>query len=51
MHKVLIMLLSRWIIKYIKTYSSCLILSDITILYVSTKFKIIGLLGEWNSFY
>ena len=42
MHKGLMILSSLQPIKYLKPSSLCLNLSDITILFMSTKFKSIG---------
>ena len=44
MHKVLIILSSLEPIKYLKPSSLCLNLSDVTILFMSAKFKSIGCL-------
>ena len=49
MHKDLMTLSSWYPIKYLKPSSVCLNLSDITVLFISTKFKSIGCLDLWNS--
>ena len=41
----------KYPIKYLEPFSSYLNLSEVTILFVSTRFKVVACLEAWNFFY